>query len=171
VPAPSPDAVRDALARFTGVIEQAYPPFSSARVRGRPLYQWAREGRLREVDVPTARRTVYAAELLGTGEVTARALAASVERRVALVRGAFRQDAVLARWLEVLSRAGAGTAFGVARLRIECSAGTYMRSLAHELGRALGTAAVADRIVRTRAGAYSLADAVRLACARGRALP
>lgn len=50
-----------------------------------------------------------------------------------------------------------------ARLRIECSAGFYVRSLAHDLGVALGTGAMLDALVRTRAGAFSLDAAVDLA--------
>lgn len=50
----------------------------------------------------------------------------------------------------------------VARLRVECSAGFYVRSLAHDLGTALGTGALLDALVRTRAGAFNLESAVTL---------
>lgn len=49
------------------------------------------------------------------------------------------------------------------RLRVECSAGFYVRSLAHDLGAALGTGGMLEALVRTRAGAFRLADAVPLA--------
>jgi tRNA pseudouridine55 synthase len=57
-----------------------------------------------------------------------------------------------------------------------CSAGTYMRSLAHDLGRALGCGAHLAALRRTAAGEYGLADAVPLeafeeAAARGEAGP
>ncbi len=41
-----------------------------------------------------------------------------------------------------------------ARLRLRCSAGTYVRAIAHELGQALGCGAVLDRLRRTAAGAF-----------------
>ena len=47
----------------------------------------------------------------------------------------------------------------VARLRVVASAGFYVRSLAHDLGAALGTGAVLEALRRTRAGAFTLADA------------
>jgi tRNA pseudouridine55 synthase len=50
----------------------------------------------------------------------------------------------------------------VLQLFIECSKGTYIRSLAHDLGAALGTGAYLDSLVRTRVGAYSLEEAVTL---------
>ena len=46
-------------------------------------------------------------------------------------------------------------------LRIVCSAGTYVRSLAHDLGQALGTHAFLDALRRERAGAFGLGDAQR----------
>lgn len=48
------------------------------------------------------------------------------------------------------------------RLRLECSAGFYVRSLAHDLGSRLGTGAHLVALRRTRSGELSLADAVPL---------
>lgn len=48
-------------------------------------------------------------------------------------------------------------------LDIECSAGAYIRSLAHDLGRALGTLAHLDVLRRTKAGAFDEGDAHSLA--------
>ncbi len=47
--------------------------------------------------------------------------------------------------------------------RVECSKGTYIRSLARDLGEALGCGAHLSSLVRTRIGAYRLADAYSLA--------
>ena len=43
--------------------------------------------------------------------------------------------------------------------RIRCSKGTYIRSLAHDLGQALGTGAYLKGLIRTRIGDYRLEDA------------
>lgn len=45
----------------------------------------------------------------------------------------------------------------------ECSAGTYVRSLAHDLGARLGCGAHLDALRRTAVGPYTLSDAVPLA--------
>ena len=50
----------------------------------------------------------------------------------------------------------------LARLVIECGAGTYIRSLAHELGRAQGSGAHLAEIVRTAVGEFTLDQAVPL---------
>ena len=45
-------------------------------------------------------------------------------------------------------------------LRIECSSGTYIRSLVRDIGRALGNAATMTFLSRVRNGKFDLADAV-----------
>lgn len=50
-----------------------------------------------------------------------------------------------------------------ARLRVVCSAGTYIRSLVHDIGQDLGVGAYATALVRTRIGEYKLADAKTIA--------
>jgi tRNA pseudouridine55 synthase len=50
----------------------------------------------------------------------------------------------------------------VARFTVECSAGTYIRSLAHEMGQALGCGAHLSSIVRTAVGEFTLDQAVKL---------
>ena len=47
-------------------------------------------------------------------------------------------------------------------LRIECTAGFYVRSLAHDLGARLGIGAHLTALRRTRAGDFTLADAISL---------
>lgn len=51
----------------------------------------------------------------------------------------------------------------VLRCVIECSPGTYIRSLAHDLGRALGCGAHLQEIVRTAVGEFTLDQCVTLA--------
>jgi tRNA pseudouridine55 synthase len=46
-----------------------------------------------------------------------------------------------------------------ARLRVRCSAGTYIRSIAHELGAALGCGAHVEELIRTASGSFLLGDA------------
>lgn len=46
------------------------------------------------------------------------------------------------------------------RLEVECGKGTYIRSLAHDLGAALGVGGSLAGLVRTRVGTFRLADAV-----------
>ena len=51
---------------------------------------------------------------------------------------------------------------GLATLRIVCSSGFYVRSLAHDLGERLGCGAHLESLRRTRAGDFTVADATPL---------
>jgi tRNA pseudouridine55 synthase len=51
---------------------------------------------------------------------------------------------------------------GQLSVEITVSSGTYIRSIAHELGQALGCGAILSRLRRTRVGEYSIADAYAL---------
>lgn len=50
----------------------------------------------------------------------------------------------------------------VARFVIECSSGTYIRSLAHDMGQKLGCGAHLSEIARTAVGEFSLEQAIKL---------
>jgi tRNA pseudouridine55 synthase len=50
----------------------------------------------------------------------------------------------------------------LAQLRVVCSSGTYVRTLAHDLGETLGTGACLDTLTRTGVGTFRLADAIVL---------
>lgn len=45
-------------------------------------------------------------------------------------------------------------------LRVHCSAGTYIRTLAHDLGGAIGCGAFLESLRRTRSGAFDLSQAI-----------
>ncbi|MEO7229390.1 MAG: tRNA pseudouridine(55) synthase TruB, partial [Candidatus Limnocylindrales bacterium] len=50
----------------------------------------------------------------------------------------------------------------IAVVDVACSAGTYVRALARDLGAAVGSAAYLGALVRTASGPFALADAVAL---------
>jgi tRNA pseudouridine55 synthase len=58
--------------------------------------------------------------------------------------------------------AGSGARLARARLAVRCGKGTYVRTLAADLGRALGVPAHLAGLRRTAAGPFSLADALAL---------
>lgn len=50
----------------------------------------------------------------------------------------------------------------VATVEVECSKGTYVRALAHDLGETLGCGAYLKNLVRTRCGIFAIEEAVTL---------
>lgn len=51
---------------------------------------------------------------------------------------------------------------GTYKIRVECSRGTYIRTICHDLGQKLNCGAVMTQLVRTAACGYSLADCLTL---------
>jgi tRNA pseudouridine55 synthase len=64
--------------------------------------------------------------------------------------------------VEVFEMRPLGVDGSLARFSIECAAGTYIRSLAHEMGARLGCGAHLAEIVRTAVGEFTLEQAIRL---------
>jgi len=151
-PAPSLARVHAALPSLERTFEQAVPAFSSHRVNGKPMFHWARRGLADTIVRPVLTRTV--SELLAENDalVEPATLCESIAERIARVRGDFRQGAIVARWRSVL--ASHTEPLLVTTLRITCSSGTFMRAIAHDLGHALGSAAIALAIERLRVGPY-----------------
>jgi tRNA pseudouridine55 synthase len=105
------DRLETALAAFRGEIEQVPPMYSAIKVKGRKLYELARQGKT--VPRPPRAVTFYAIDILNwqSPDLT---------------------------------------------LDVTCSAGTYIRSLAHDLGQELGCGAHLAALRRTASGPFDL---------------
>ncbi|HEU4565558.1 MAG TPA: tRNA pseudouridine(55) synthase TruB [Gemmatimonadaceae bacterium] len=114
--APLPDeaAVRAAIPRLTGDIDQVPPAYSAKRVGGRRAYEAARAGEALALEPVRVR--VHEWRVLG-----------------------WRGDEM--------------------DVAIVCGGGTYIRSLARDLGRLLGSAAHLIALRRTRSGPFRVEDA------------
>lgn len=137
--------LQSAKQRFEGDIMQIPPVFSAVKVDGRRLYKNARTGE--EVELPERPVRIDTIEI-GT---------------LRPVPPAGSEQAV------VLSKKGAAIflhpehAEGVqADFRVVCGKGTYIRSLASDLGAAAGTGAYLASLRRTRTGGFSVDDAWQL---------
>lgn len=111
-------AIRGALTRFTGHIEQVPPMYAAIKVDGQKLYELARRGK--EIEREPREVTIYAIDLLDWSP----------------------PDVTIA---------------------VTCSSGTYIRSLAHDLGKELGCGAHLYALRRTANGPFELAQSHSLA--------
>lgn len=143
------------LQNFTGKINQKYPVYSSRTVAGKPLFQWAREGKLSEIEVPSHEVYVENIEIKKTKEISGKKLMKYITESISKVKGDFRQEEILVKWHEVLDT-NTDTTFPIVKLVISCSSGTYVRAIAHELGQSIGTPALAMHILRTKIGDYKI---------------
>jgi len=143
----------EALSQFTGKITQVYPQYSSRTVEGKPLYQWARAGKINEIEIPKHNVLVESIEILNTGEITGEDLLIKIIDDIGKVSGDFRQEEILTLWNKVL-KDKKEIKYQTVKFKIVCGSGFYVRVFAHDLGKALGTSALALKIIRTRIGEY-----------------
>lgn len=106
--------VREVIPTFLGLQDQLPPMYSAVKVKGQPLYKYAREG----IEIERKSRTIHIErmDVLAIGETT----------------------------IEV---------------EIECSGGTYVRTIAHDLGQKIGCGAYLQSLVRTSIGRFDLENA------------
>jgi tRNA pseudouridine55 synthase len=130
------------------------------------------EGDLIPVDAPAPDRPAVEAALPAfLGEIEQRppaysAVKVSGRRAYALARAGATVELAPRRvridCLELVEWDAADPSRPIAVVEVECSAGTYVRSLARDLGAALGTGAYLGALVRTASGPFSLEAAVPL---------
>lgn len=148
------------LNEFRGDVRQEYPPFSSKPVEGKSLFEWARSGALGALVMPQHTVNVYEIELLQMYKVNEVTLLSFIETSVGRVMGDFRQDEILEIWHRNLSPKN-GRSFRCATVKISCSSGTYVRSIAHSFGKELGVPALALHILRTKVGEYDISKSLK----------
>ena len=144
------NTIQTVLKNFMGKIKQTYPPYSSKTVDGVPLFQYAREGNLGAIELPTNEVEIYYHEFLGLRTVSRDELLSQVEERIKKVKGDFRQDEILKAWFA--TRTTLPETLFIASFRISCSSGTYIRRIASDMGTILGASSLAWKIKRTKIG-------------------
>lgn len=142
--------IKENLKHFTGKFQQKYPVYSSKTVNGKQLFEYGREG----IDVELPEREVFVKKLKleKIKKINNKKLLANIEKRIKKVKGDFRQKEIIQTWRQVLG--GQYSVFSIASFKITCSSGTYVRGIAHSLGRKIGTPALAFSIKRTKIGRY-----------------
>ncbi|MBO7123422.1 MAG: tRNA pseudouridine(55) synthase TruB [Treponema sp.] len=155
-PLPTLDALKNSLKKFTGKLMQRPPEFSAIKIGGKRASDLTRAGK--EAVIQERPIEVYEAELLD-----------------AELEAAAPTDSGLAKDAAALSLPGStGQSFGEkmsgpspnmtvfvksARVRFLVSKGTYIRSLARDIGADCASAARLETLKRTRVGNFLLSDA------------
>jgi tRNA pseudouridine(55) synthase len=134
---------------------QSYPAYSSRTVAGKPLFEWARENKINEIDIPTRGIKIFSIDHLNTRYVSGHEILTDVTKRISLVKGDFRQQEILKDWEDSLS-GELDEMFLISSFVADVSSGTYIRGLANDMGNILGTAALAYSIKRTHVGEYTV---------------
>ena len=66
------------------------------------------------------------------------------------------------RWVDIPSISIESMELPRVRIRVDCSKGTYIRTLCHDIGEQLGCGGCMERLVRLRVGQFLAADSLRL---------
>jgi len=138
------------LPQFTGAIEQVPPAYSALKVDGKRAYDLARAGEA--VELKARAVTIHALNILPEP---------GRWQREALTEGHDGADAPLHQ-----PAAGSppriGEDMGEVTLQAHVSKGTYIRSLARDIARALGTCGHVTYLRRSKAGPFIEAQAISL---------
>jgi tRNA pseudouridine55 synthase len=160
---PTVEQVEAVLPCFTGEIEQVPPAYSALKIEGRTAYARARAGETVEMKPRTV--TVHDLKILpGTGRGTGEAGGGGPPHLQGSPVGPLHHDA---------SRRGPpprpGEELNEITLSATVSKGTYIRSLARDIARALNSVGHVTMLRRTRAGPFSLSQAISLDFLQGTA--
>lgn len=148
---PTQAQVEAVLPHFTGPIVQVPPAFSALKVEGKRAYDLARAGT--EVALKSRSVTVHKLKFLPSmGRGTARSA----------VEGPARSPEQPLHQPSAGPPARTGDELDEVSLSARVSKGTYIRSLARDIARALGTVGHVVMLRRTRAGPFTLEQAISL---------
>jgi tRNA pseudouridine(55) synthase len=145
------EEIKNKLNNSVGKFEQVYPDYSSKPVSGKPLFQWAREGRLSEIEIPKHEVEIFEADFISRREISKDELLRYIVVKVSSVSGDFRQKEILEYWSETLSRMPLDM-FVIDKIKVTVSSGFYVRQFVSDLAEALGTVATTFHIKRTKIG-------------------
>ena len=155
--------VSDIIPNLQGSFEQDTPPFSAAKIDGKPLYRWYLDGKFDEIKDRAPKRNikidnhvVMDLEVLSKEDLSNR-----VFDLLNAVDGGFRQKEIIAGWQDFFS-ATPQQEFLVAKLKATVSKGAYVRGIAKFLGDEFGIGACTINITRTRVGDFDIEESIKI---------
>jgi len=145
--------IESAVENLEGINDCEIPVYSSVPVNGKSLFQWAREGRLNEINIPKRKMQVYKSDLLSVNKLSHNEIINIVKERISKVEGDFRQKEILDSWnnIDEISKD-----WIIISVRFETASGVYIRALANLIGETFGTGAILFSLKRTKIGKFKI---------------
>ena len=186
---PEIDDIKIALKNFSGKITLPIPPYSSVPILGKPSFTYARSGELDHKNMQKREMEIKKIVFRGSKKITANTLLKIINKKITKVNGDFRQKEILKLWEKKLAchceeprihlRSDAAISvlsnrnkdcFGCTRndkfliidLTISCASGTYIRSIAHTLGKNLKQPALLYNLIRESVGKYKIDKSIKI---------
>ena len=152
---PTTDQMQKYAGNSISKFEQNYPAFSSQPVQGKPLIQWAREGKINEIEIPKHEVEIFEAEYLSRRFIKGKELFDTVFERVCLVKGDFRQDEIIDKWKKAL-KGHEETEYAIDKIKMTVSGGFYIRQYVADMAKQMNVQATTFHILRTKVGEYKI---------------
>lgn len=148
-------SIRSILKELIGEYIQDVPPFSSAKVEGKPLHWFARNKKLSGIEIPRRAGKIYEIELLDYYVRDFGYVVSEIKKKIDLVTGDMRQDQIKTRWFQLKESMGGTEVVHIAKIRVVISKGMYIRSLSQDIAHKLKTTGFVFSLVRSRNGNYT----------------
>ncbi|MDD4804204.1 MAG: hypothetical protein WCR40_01970 [Candidatus Paceibacterota bacterium] len=145
----------DILQTFVGKFSQKYPDYSSKTIKGKPLFEYAKNGTLEEEEIPEKEVEIKNIDFIGERFISKKELDVYIRKSINLVFGDFRQEDILKSWEENLEKS-IFEEYKIITIKVVCSSGTYMRSLANSFGLKIDIPSLAFDIKRNKIGDFIL---------------
>lgn len=139
------------------IFNQPYPPYSSARVCGKPLFYWARNGVISNIEIPSKKVTIKDIKLTSYAKWPFELLYEKITKNINSVNGDFRQDIILNNWKTIRVKLK-NAELVVAKFLIQCSTGFYVRAYVNKMGEDLKIPATTLSIKRISIGNFKITD-------------
>ena len=149
------------LHKFIGTNQLPIPSYSSKPVAGKPMFEWAKAKQLSQIYVPNQNSQIFEADLVRLQNLPWSEVYNYITQTIPKVTGQFRQTEILEKWHNInsdLDKLAPHLTVQTAQVNFYCSSGTYIRSLAVELGNKLGVPSLLLKLKRTSVGPYNFAD-------------
>lgn len=148
------ETVQAELQNFQGEVNLTLPIFSSPPISGKPLWVHAKAGQIQTHEIPQRTTTIFKIDKIEFINLTSVEILTKVTNTIPKIRGDFRQAEIMTAWEKILT--GLKQNFQAVSFRVHCSSGTYIRSLANELGKRMGTPTVLYGLKRTKIGHFEI---------------
>ena len=126
------DNIQKIFQKYVGKILQKVPSYSAVKVAGKPLYKYARSSRKENITLPHKEIDIHNTEILDI---------------------AFKKEILIMGKTYFLPHI---------TVKVACGKGTYIRSLAHDVGQDLQVGATVTKLTRTKIGSYTLEESLDL---------
>jgi len=153
--------IQKILPTFMGKQNQIYPPYSSKTVDGKPLFIYAKEGKLDTITIPNHKIEIHEIEMVGNDVIAQTELVHKAVEMIAHIQGDFRQTESINSWQNLIPEAlpqdgQKDRELPIISMKIRASSGTYVRQLVQDIAQKIGTCAVVTDIFRSEIGEFSL---------------